>query len=150
MLGFDRWLFRRSLVADGNFTVDHMKMRCPEDVNLTHGYGYVVEEGRHKQHLSDAQEFKEVPSSQTFHLSLKLTAYFTQRSTCHNHKAINAVNTHQNNLESTGIGACAFARHGCFVPHLVVEFQKGQRYVKIKCATGPLPILDKADQYVLF
>jgi len=35
--------FRRTLVADGNFTADHMKMRCPEeDVNLTHGYGYVV------------------------------------------------------------------------------------------------------------
>src|SRR5882724_5354377 len=65
-----RWIFRRSLVADGNFTADHMKIRCPEDdVNLTHGYGYMVEEGRYKQHLSDAQEFKEVPSSQTFHLS---------------------------------------------------------------------------------
>jgi len=57
-------------VADGNFTADHMKMRCPEDdVNLTHGYGYVVEEGRYKQHLLDAEEFKEVPSSQTLHLS---------------------------------------------------------------------------------
>src|SRR5882724_5863934 len=65
-----RWIFRRKLVADGNFTVDHMKMRCPEeDVNLTHWYGYVVEEGRYKQHLSDAEEFKEVPSSQTLHLS---------------------------------------------------------------------------------
>ena len=33
-------------MADGNFTVDHMKMRCPEDdVNFTHGYDYVVEEG---------------------------------------------------------------------------------------------------------
>src|SRR5882724_13240503 len=32
-----RWIFRRTLVADGNFTADHMKMRCPEDdVNLTH------------------------------------------------------------------------------------------------------------------
>src|SRR5882672_11302322 len=62
---FYRWLFRRTLVEDGNFTADHMKMRCPEeDVNLTHRYGYVVEEGRYKQHLSDAQEFKEVPSSQ--------------------------------------------------------------------------------------
>ena len=49
-------------MADGKFTVDHMKMRCPEeDVNLTHGYGYVVEEGRYKQHLSDAQEFKRCP-----------------------------------------------------------------------------------------
>src|SRR5882724_11856328 len=58
------------LVVDGNFTADHMKMRCPEDdVNLTHGYGYVVEEDRYKQHLLDAEEFKEVPSSQTLHLS---------------------------------------------------------------------------------
>jgi len=53
-------------VADGNFTADHIKMRCPEDdVNLTQGYGYVVEESRYKQHLSDAQDFKEVPSAQT-------------------------------------------------------------------------------------
>jgi len=67
---FYRWLFRRTLVADGNFTADHMKMRCPEeDVNLTHGYGYVVEEGRYKQHLSDAQEFKEVASSQALNCS---------------------------------------------------------------------------------
>jgi len=35
------------------------------------------------------------------------------------------------------------ARHGCFVPHLVVDFQKGERYVKIKWATDPLPILHK-------
>jgi len=69
-LFFYRWLFRRTLVADGNFTAYHMKMRCPEeDVNLTHGYGYVVEEGRYKQHLSNAQEFKEVPSSQALNFS---------------------------------------------------------------------------------
>src|SRR5882724_5641615 len=60
-----------------------------------------------------------------------MTTYFTQKSTCHNHKAVNAVNTHRNNLESTGIGACACARHECFVPHSVVDFQKGERYVKI-------------------
>jgi len=58
-------------VADGNFTADHMKMRCPEDdVNLTHGYGYVVEEGRYKTAiLSYAEEFKRCPHSQTLHLS---------------------------------------------------------------------------------
>jgi len=60
---FYKWLFRRTLVADGSFTADHMKIRCPEeDVNLTHGHGYVVEECRYKQHLSDAQEFTDVPS----------------------------------------------------------------------------------------
>src|SRR5882672_9791116 len=70
MLVFLQVAFRRTLVADGNFTANHMKMRCPEeDVNLTHGYGYVVEDGRYKQHLSDAQEFKEMPSSQTLNCS---------------------------------------------------------------------------------
>src|SRR5882724_13602819 len=79
-----------------------------------------------------------------------MTTYFTQKSTCHNHKAVNAVNTHWNNLEATGIGACACERHGCFVPHSVVNFQEGERCVKIKCATDPFPILHKADQYGLF
>ena len=106
-------------MADGNFTVDHMKMRCPEDdVNLTHGYGDVVEEGRYKQHLSDAQEL-EVHSSQ-----LKTDSLFHPEVYLSHHKAVNAVNTHQNNLESTGIGTCGCARHGCFVPHSVVDFQK--------------------------
>jgi len=41
-------------------------------------------------------------------------------------------------------------RHGCFVPHLAMDFQKGRNYVRIKCATDPLPILHKADQYGLF
>src|SRR5882724_8468372 len=80
-----------------------------------------------------------------------MTAYFTQTSTCHNHKAVNAVNTHQNNLESTGIGACACARHGCFVPHLVMDFQKGERSVTIK-EWHPRSIThtSKADQHGLF
>jgi len=32
----------------------------------------------------------------------------------------------------------------------VVDFQKGERYVKIKGATDPLPIVHNADQYGLF
>jgi hypothetical protein len=32
------------------------------------------------------------------------------------------------NRDATGIGACACARHECFVPHSVVDFQKGERY----------------------
>ena len=35
-------------------------------------------------------------------------------------------------LEVTGIGAIACARHGCFVPHSVVDFQKGEQSVKQK------------------
>ena len=32
-------------------------------------------------------------------------------------------------MEATGIGAIACGRHGCFIPHSVVDFQKGERYV---------------------
>jgi hypothetical protein len=35
----------------------------------------------------------------------------------------------QKNLDATGVGACACARHGCFVPHTMVDFQKGEKYV---------------------
>lgn len=53
---------------DGNFTADHMKMRHPEeDVPLTRGYGYMVEEVRYKEHLEKTEELTEVCSSQTLH-----------------------------------------------------------------------------------
>jgi hypothetical protein len=32
-------------------------------------------------------------------------------------------------MEATGIGAAACARHGCYYPHSVVDFQKGEKYV---------------------
>ena len=35
----------------------------------------------------------------------------------------------RNQLALTGIGGCACARHGCFVPHAMVDFQKGEQYV---------------------
>ena len=36
-------------------------------------------------------------------------------------------------MEATGIGAIACGRHGCFIPHSVVDFQKGERYVGMLC-----------------
>ena len=44
---------------------------------------------------------------------------------------MNAANLNRKNRDATGIGACACARHGCFVPHTVVDFQKGERYALI-------------------
>ncbi|KAG1792281.1 uncharacterized protein HD556DRAFT_1309358 [Suillus plorans] len=37
-------------------------------------------------------------------------------------------------LEATGIGGCACARHGCFVPHAMVDFQKGERQIHMDYA----------------
>ncbi|KAG1732282.1 hypothetical protein EDB19DRAFT_1640300, partial [Suillus lakei] len=50
---------------------------------------------------------------------------------CSNHRAVNAANIQRSNLRATGVGATACARHGCFVPHAVVDFQKGERSVVV-------------------
>jgi hypothetical protein len=52
--------------------------------------------------------------------------YPLQKSNCTNHKAISQANMNWHNLYATSIGACACGHHGCFVPHSVVDFQKGE------------------------
>ena len=54
-----------------------------------------------------------------------------QKSTCNNMKAIYNANTNRKDLESSGIGGAACARHGCFIPHSVVDFQKGEQLVAL-------------------
>ena len=54
-----------------------------------------------------------------------------KRSDCSNHRAVNQANAQRNQLAATGIGGCACARHGCFIPHSMVNFQKGEQYVSI-------------------
>ncbi|KAI6106767.1 hypothetical protein EDD16DRAFT_1713087 [Pisolithus croceorrhizus] len=100
----------RQYVIDGNFTAQHMKMNKPElDVALSDGKGYMVSEGPYQNHLQQSLDSKE-------------------RSTCGNHRAINAANINKSNPRSTGISATACAQHGCFVLHSVVDFQKGRDY----------------------
>ncbi|KAI6126956.1 hypothetical protein F5141DRAFT_1060598 [Pisolithus sp. B1] len=108
---YDRDTIMRQYVMDGNFTAQHMKMNKPElDVALSDGKGYMVSEVPYHSHLQWSLDSKE-------------------GSTCSNHRAINAANINKSNLWSTGIGATACAWHGCFVPHSVVDFQKGERYM---------------------
>ncbi|KAI6102118.1 hypothetical protein F5141DRAFT_1190031 [Pisolithus sp. B1] len=83
--------YDRQYVIDGNFTAQHMKMNKPElDVALSDGKGYIVSEGPYQNHLQQSLDTKE-------------------RSTCSNHRAINAANINKSNLRSTGIGATACA-----------------------------------------
>jgi hypothetical protein len=57
----DRWLYRRSIVVDGNFSAEHMKMKGPKnDVWLSDGEGYMVKEGPYIQHLKETAEIKQV------------------------------------------------------------------------------------------
>jgi hypothetical protein len=104
------WLFSRSLVMDGNFKAKHMFPVNPSDeVALTNGLGFMVGDARYKMHLAEAQDI-------------------VHRSDCNNHRVVNQANASCHKLEATGIGGCACARHGCFVPHSMVDFQKGERF----------------------
>jgi hypothetical protein len=56
-----RWLYRRVLVYDGNFSNEHMRMRQPWlDAGLTDGEGYVVGENDYQYHLKHSVEIKQV------------------------------------------------------------------------------------------
>ncbi|KAG2130804.1 uncharacterized protein EDB93DRAFT_1094663, partial [Suillus bovinus] len=103
------WLFTRTLVMDGNFKAEHLHPVNPSDeVSLMDGLAFMVGDERYKSHLCIAQDR-------------------VQRSDCNNHHAVNQANTSRQKLEATGIGGCACARHRCFVPHSMVDFQKGER-----------------------
>ncbi|KAH8991305.1 hypothetical protein EDB86DRAFT_2806719, partial [Lactarius hatsudake] len=99
-------------MVDGNFQAAHMKMRNPEnDIPLSEGTGFMVSQKPNELHLKSVVEK-------------------WQRSSCHDHCAVNNVNKHSRHLESTGIGATACI-HGAFVPDSVVDFQKGEALVLI-------------------
>lgn len=105
------WLYSRSLVMDGNFKAEHLYAANPTDeVSLMDGRAFMVGDSTYKAHLALAKDA-------------------VQRSECNNHRAVNQANATRHRLEATGIGGCACARHGCFVPHAMVDFQKGERYV---------------------
>ncbi|KAN0074433.1 hypothetical protein V8E55_011845 [Tylopilus felleus] len=107
------WKYTRSFVMDGNFKAEHLPDRRPADqVWLMDRQGYMVEREDYKAYL-------------------KATNHPLERSTCNNHWAVNQVNTGHGKLEATRIGATACARHGCFVPHSIVDVQKGERQVNM-------------------
>jgi hypothetical protein len=61
------WLYRRSVVIDGNFASEHLKMRRPDDdVALTDGDGYFVSVSDYETHLAETSETKQVECYSTF------------------------------------------------------------------------------------
>jgi hypothetical protein len=56
-----RWLYTRSIVIDGNFTADHLKMKHPEnDVGLSPGGRYIAEPTQYEEYLEHAIDHREV------------------------------------------------------------------------------------------
>jgi hypothetical protein len=61
LIQFPRWLYRRSLVVDGNFSMEHMRMKKSEDdVFLNDGEGYMVQLAPYQQHLETSVETNQV------------------------------------------------------------------------------------------
>ncbi|KAG1866103.1 hypothetical protein F4604DRAFT_1881801 [Suillus subluteus] len=99
---YDDWLVMQRYVVDGNFTAQHMKMKTPgDDVSLADGMGYMVTEGPYQTHVTESAEERE-------------------KSSCSNHRAVNAANVQRSNLRATGIGATACARHGYIGSALII------------------------------
>ncbi|KAF6750154.1 hypothetical protein DFP72DRAFT_851846 [Ephemerocybe angulata] len=115
----DQWKFRRYLVADGNFVLNHSIKKKSQDtvdsVWLTDGAGYMVERESYQEHLAIGREYQEPP-------------------TCYEHRAVADKNKAKKGYDSTGLVAIACARHGCFAPGGVVDMQKGERQVNVDYA----------------
>ena len=59
-----RWLYRRYLVADGNFVLDHLANRRGRDgIRLTSGAAYMTEPTRYAKHVKAGRETQEVSSA---------------------------------------------------------------------------------------
>src|ERR1700736_777203 len=124
-----RWKFTRGYVFDGNFSVEQLKMKNPEDdVVISDGNGFLVGGSLYKSHLKVAKELKEVSEQSLWKAWTKAVL---QRITCHQYDAINKANLLRQHLIHTGIGAGACSCHGCFVPHCVVNFHKGERWIYV-------------------
>jgi hypothetical protein len=94
---------------DANFKAKHLHLiKSFDEVGLSDGLGFMVGKDRYKMHLAEAADMVE-------------------KLSCNNHRVVNPANAARDKLESTGIGGVACARHGCFVPHSMVDFQKGER-----------------------
>ncbi|KAI6155971.1 hypothetical protein BKA82DRAFT_3967208, partial [Pisolithus tinctorius] len=102
------WQFARTFVMDSNFKANHMLSKnAAKEVWLMDGNGFMVTSAPYKEYLTG-------------------TINRIEKSDCNNHWAVNQANAQRNKLELTRIGGCACARHGCFVPHAMVDFQKGE------------------------
>ncbi|KAI6141233.1 hypothetical protein BKA82DRAFT_4362346 [Pisolithus tinctorius] len=98
-----------------------------QDIDLSESFArtFVMDGNFKAEHMLPKNAVKEV---------WLMDGHGFMKSDCNNHWAVNQANAQRNKLELTGIGGCACARHGCFVPHAMVDFQKGEQQVNMDYA----------------
>lgn len=127
----DQLAYTRIFVSDGNFSAIHQKNeRALPETALTNGDLFLVGETRYASHLKVALEIKGVGSIFTSD-QLLLADFMIQKSTCHQHHAVNDRFVKYKGLDITGVAATACGRHGAFCPGGVVNLQRGEAYVSI-------------------
>ena len=123
---FCRLLYWPQLVVDGNMKLVCLFTKRPEaDVSLSDGELFMVKRVPYANHIANAPEWQPVCYREAI---IQSYTNWKKKSKCNNHRAQNSGGLHQNHLDSTGKGACACARHGAFIPHCAVNFQKGERW----------------------
>ena len=56
-----RSIYHWSIVADGNFKLENMKLKCPQDdVSLSDGRGFMVKDKPYQAHIMASVEAKQV------------------------------------------------------------------------------------------
>ena len=71
-----RWLYHRSYVADGNFSLVHQAATTDvEDIWIKSGEGFITERTRYQEHLSTATERKDVWA---FHMGIPPSSAITR------------------------------------------------------------------------
>ena len=109
---------------DGNFKAEHMLLKHAEnELWLMDGNGFMVTSQPYKAYLEGTANVVEVWNNK---YSVQ-TLMGGQWLDCSNHHVVNQANSNRSQLASTGIGGCACARHGCFIPHTMVDFQRGEQ-----------------------
>ncbi|KAI6113860.1 hypothetical protein EDD16DRAFT_1521058 [Pisolithus croceorrhizus] len=109
----DHWRYTRTVVMDRNFKVEHMyERRCDDQVWLMDRHSFMVSNLQYQEYI-------------------EATPHITEKSACNNHKVISQASASHRKLNSTGVGATACMWHGCFYPHSVVDFQKGERQLNM-------------------
>ena len=56
-----RWKYTQTIVMDGNFVSEHLRMRNPgDDVRLSDGHGFMVTSEPYEAHLKVSNDTREV------------------------------------------------------------------------------------------
>ena len=113
---------------DGNFSAQLFKPKVPgDDVHLGEGTGFMVGDHRYKEHLKVAKDSKQVCNWSN--ISIADVTDCSKKRTCHEYDAINKVNLLLQHILYTGVGGACCAWHGCWIPHCVVNFERGEVYI---------------------